>query len=233
MTPKMLEDSAVKFLQACIKAGWEAHMHTKHHWLIHFGYHLQVFQESGLGPMLPNCFVNERKHKLARRYGGDIANTRTFERSVTTELLCHDMACLEKPDLFASGVHLDKKCKAPKKVQSFLQDTLGLLAKECYTNVKAHLASGGACQKEDVIIMKDGSDLVPAQVWLHAYFDGNVISLVSQWEMESLQLQDGFATCKEKEDIRIVPTSSILCAVPYCPLGQGLYRLLVPLQFRC
>ena len=76
--------------------------------------------------------------------------------------------------------------------------------------------------------MKDCSDLVPAQVWLHASFDGNFSPLVSQWEMVSLQLQDGFATCKEKEDIRILPASSIhvalwakVCTECWCHCGSG------------
>lgn len=94
-TADLLQEAAVNLLTLCIGAGWKSNLHTKHHWLTHLKKHLRKFEESGLERVLPNCFVNERKHKLSRRYGGDIASTRTFELSVLQELLCHDLATLE------------------------------------------------------------------------------------------------------------------------------------------
>ena len=233
VTPDMLQAAACKFLKSCIDANWADHMHSKHHWLIHFAGHLQKFYDCGLGNMLPNCFVNERKHKLARRYGGDISNTRSFERSVCEELLCHDIATLAKPNIFTGGVKLDKNSQASKKATSLLHQCMGRAAKECFTCVKAHLEPAGTCQRGDIVIIQLQTDLVPAQVYLHASFDGHIISMVSVWEMVSIEHKDGYAICKEQENTMIISTAHILCAVPACALSNGQHRLLLPLQLRC
>ena len=231
-TPTVLNQAAKTFLEACVAAGWKDYMHSKHHWLVHFGFHLQKFIDAGLGPMMPNCFVNERKHKLARRYGGDIHNTRTFEISVAHELLCHDLDVLQQPCIFNADTRLDKKCKVPKKLQDFLQEALGRPLNECFTCAKAHLAYSGPCQRSDVVIMKGAVQLRVGQVYVHAACEGQVYSVIAQWELESFDLKHGHAVCKKSESTFLIATASILCAVPWCQLGHSLYRILVPLQHR-
>ena len=228
-TPALLNQAAKTFLDACVAAGWQEHMHSKHHWLLHFGFHLQKFIDAGLGAMMPNCFVNERKHKLARRYGGDINNTRTFEIFVTHELLCHDLDVLQQPNLFSADTRLDKNCKAPSKLMAFLEESFGKPLNQCFTCAKAHLAYSGPCQRGDVVIMKVASQLKVGQIYLHAACEGQIYSVVAQWEIESFDAKQGHAVCKKSENTFLAATASILCAVPWCQHEKEWYRILVPL----
>lgn len=231
-TPALLDQAASTFLQACVAAGWQEAMHSKHHWLVHFGFHLQKFITAGLGPMLPNCFVNERKHKLARRYGSDIHNARTFEISVAHELLCHDLDVLETPGLFTSEVRLDKKCRAPRKLIQFVETTLGRSVGECFTCAKAFLGYCGPCNKGDVAIMKHADHLAVGQVFVHIACDGRLYSLITEWSIHSFDMKQGHAVCKKGNETFLISTDSLVCAVPWCQLADDMFRILVPWQHR-
>ena len=61
ITPAMVDRAVTTFLSLCISCGFKENMHTKFHWCLHFGTHLQKHGQ------LPSCFVQERKHKVVKR----------------------------------------------------------------------------------------------------------------------------------------------------------------------
>ena len=62
VTPDSIDSAAKKFIGLCLDVGWRDWMHTKFHWCLHFGAHLRQHQQ------LPSCFVQERKHKVVKRF---------------------------------------------------------------------------------------------------------------------------------------------------------------------
>lgn len=78
--PRELQRSIASFLDACIAAKWRSLMHPKFHWLVHLPQHLASWGT------LPTCWVHERRHKMVKRYAGDIRNTSNYERSVLKEV---------------------------------------------------------------------------------------------------------------------------------------------------
>lgn len=62
ISPATIDRAATTFIDMCLDAGFKDHMHTKFHWVLHFGQHLKVHK------ILPSCFVQERKHKMVKRY---------------------------------------------------------------------------------------------------------------------------------------------------------------------
>ena len=111
----MLEDAVGDFLKACLDCNLLNSMTTKFHWLVHFGFHVRKFEAKGLGRMLPSCFVQERKHKVAKRYGENISNTSKFETSILQEILCHDLAQLQGSTVFPCKARLEKGITSTKK----------------------------------------------------------------------------------------------------------------------
>ena len=87
--PTSLRASVETFYQAIRGAGWAAKSHSKFHWLIHFPKHLEKHK------MLPGCLVQERKHRLVKRFAADIQNTRQYENSLLKQVLAHDIADFE------------------------------------------------------------------------------------------------------------------------------------------
>ena len=62
ISPDDLDNAVDGFLALCKAAGWSNRMHSKFHWLLHFGQHLRQHL------LLLNCWVHERRHKLVKRY---------------------------------------------------------------------------------------------------------------------------------------------------------------------
>lgn len=52
-------------------------------------------------------------------YASSIQNLKTFEKSVTSEILCHDMEKLQDPDAFSESARLVKEGKPSKKLLCF------------------------------------------------------------------------------------------------------------------
>lgn len=230
--PNDLRDAVNEFLQKCIAAGWRQHMHPKFHWLVHLPHHLDRFG------FLPTCFVHERKHKLVKRYSNDIKNTSQFEKSVVTQILCHELFCLRRPNVFEVKVcMLAHKSKAPKSMIVFLSECLQepLYVDNCFTNAVVKLKPAGQCSKGDVVLLKSQ---IPAQafqageVWFHSECNGTCFSLVSIWSFCSYEADHCFAMFEKRDNPILIPTSEVLQSVTHISLEKNIVRVLVPLAYR-
>ena len=181
VTPALLRDAIKRFLDACIAAGWRAHMHPKFHWLIHLPMYLHRW-----GTLL-SCFVHERKHKMVKRYSTDIHNTRRNEWSVLSEVTCHHIAALRSTHVFDFSVCLQPPIhQAPAKMKRFVLDAIGDLQvndMEVKTASCARVSLYHMCNTRDVVLVadSDGHTRV-AEVWFHASVAGEPCSLISMWE---------------------------------------------------
>ena len=81
-------------------------------------------------------------------YCTNINNTIAFEQSVMSEVICHDVMALQKPDVFSEVARLANACKPTKLLQQlvakhfdFSNDT------EITTCLQAKLSPAGSCQE--------------------------------------------------------------------------------------
>lgn len=227
----LIDDAVSNLLSRCLDCNYVDRMASKFHWLVHFGFHIRKFQEAGLGQMLPSCFVQERKHKVAKRYGQGISNTTKFEYSILNEVVCHELAQLEELEQFSQACRLVKKSVAPKKLATLVRQVFGSNIQDIWTCTQVHLSPAGSCQKKDVVVIR-GQALQVAQVWVHAAFEDQVVSLVSLWETKEYDPHLGFATALKKDEAEFINTHSIICAIPFCNVKDDLYRVLLPVHLR-
>ncbi len=231
VTPKDLGAVIQSFLQSCVAAGWKQYMHPKFHWLVHFPTHLQKFG------MLPTCFVHERKHRVAKRYSNPIQNTSVFEKSVLSELVCHDLAVLKTSSIFAVAVKLGNPHTAPKKMLEFMSQQMSVILQpeECLTSAVAHILPAGTCSKKDVVLIKSSDATQPleaAEVWFHVQCKGVCVSLVSLWKLKSVDAAKGTAQWLKHDNPVMISTSSILAPLCFTVLQDTSVRTLIPWQFR-
>ncbi|CAE7232739.1 unnamed protein product [Symbiodinium sp. CCMP2592] len=212
------------FLDACLAAGYRGFFHPKFHWQLHMPSQLARFK------CMPSCWVHERKHKVAKRFGAPMANTAAFERSLLLEVIGHQMAELKENYVFDTSARLDKACKASQKMKQFLQDYMGRLSDDIQTCARAHLSPAGQCQKADVVLLKHG--LVIGEVYFHATFGDRVLSLLSLWEKQTFEACKGCGVFKKQHAPMLVDTADIACALPFCHLKGAMYRVFVPLAYR-
>jgi hypothetical protein len=231
VTPKDLRDAIHRFYQSCVAAGWRKYMHPKFHWLVHFPAHLHKFG------MLPTCFVHERKHRVAKRYSNPIQNTSVFEKSVLSELVCHDLAVLKTPGIFKFEVGLNKPHVASKKLRQFMsqQMSVALEPHECLTCACVNLLPAGTCSRKDVVLIKSPNCTQPfeaAEVWFHVQCKGTCMSLVSVWKLQSYDATRGLAQWLKQDNPVLISTSDILTAVCFTVCKVTSVRTLIPLNFR-
>ena len=97
--------------------------------MVHLPLHLARFG------LLPTCWVTERKHRVAKRYGGDVKNLRRYDRTVIGEFVCHNLAFLAVDDVFDTSVGLKRPCKLNKRLCDFVQNEFGEHALEIISAV--------------------------------------------------------------------------------------------------
>ena len=154
-------------------------MTGKFHWLLHWPAHLQKWG------CLPACFIHERKHRVAKRYGSNVTNTRQYEKILLYEIMGHDIARLtetgifaQQPGIFAQQPVLEKNCKVSAKMKSFLEHSFGETAVEVFTCATAKLVPAGSCHRGNLALLPTN---IVAEIWFHASFNGNLVSLVCKY----------------------------------------------------
>ena len=196
VTPQMLRQSIRVLLESCVTAGWRTQMHPKFHWLVHLPNHLDRFG------CLPTCWVHERKHRMVKRYAGDICNTGCFEKSVFAQVTSHHLASLTAPLTFSTCVGIVAPKVAPRAMTTCVEQYLGIAGLECTTGLEARVSKHEICCAKDVVLLlsDDGSKYVAGQVWFHAAYAEEPCSLVSIWTLLSADENIGSAEWQEADN---------------------------------
>ena len=101
LQPERLLGAAEHFLDL-FKDAWGCKMMVpKFHWLLH------LHKQLKLNGKLLNCFCLERKHRVAKRYAGELSNiSKQNSRSLLMEVTSHHLGQLNHPHCFDFGVGL-------------------------------------------------------------------------------------------------------------------------------
>ena len=229
VSSSLLREAVRTFLDACLQADWKPHMHSKFHWLVHLSRHLENFK------MLPTCWVHERKHRVVKRYANDICNTVAFEKSILSEVACHNLAWLARPGVFNLEAGLIEPRPVSAKLLRFLCESFGPLAPEdCSSSPAARIAPAGTCTKGDIVICKSHSSAKfdCGELLLHCQVGGRNMSLISMWQL--LRYDPGRA-CAEwavQHKPSWVTLEDVLSPVTYTRCRPDAVRTLLPVQHR-
>ncbi len=229
ISAEYLRERVRTFLAACQVAGWRPHLIPKFHWLIHL---IHALERWG---MLPTCWVHERKHKVAKRYGADIRNARIYGLSVLSECVSHQLVEVLDPDAFDLSVGLLQRTSAPKKVRKFLLESLELDAEtEIFTSNSARLTTGSVSFKSDVVMIRSetADHFIVAQVCLFASIHDVPFALVSLWELQDFSSGLGKATWRMTERPSLIDLEDMLCSVIWRESPTGIADTLTPFLFR-
>ncbi len=231
--PDMLRSAVDELLQACKDAGWSARLIKKFHWILHLA------DELARWLLIPTCFSLERKHRLVKRFAQTVRNTVGYVKSVYKDVLCHELAKLQQPDLFKEGVYLVNSHKASKKSLSFFCEYFEVQIKDsaCAVSNVAHLEPDGFAEKGDIVLIRatdaDTSPWCAAEVWLHVHFSGQPpMSLISMYKFVSYEEKLYSATWRAQTSPMFVYTHDLLCSTTHKKSPDGLVITLIPLPFR-
>ena len=212
------------FYSAVKAAGWEDRAHSKFHWMVHFANHLESKH------MLPGCLVQERKHRLLKRFGADTQNTRKFDDSMLRQMLVHDLTAMADTDWVAPGSPvLLRPCVATNKAREVLRHFFP--REERFLTAAAANLRPGVCCRGDYALLQKRTPLQATHIWLHVEVAGDAWTLASPCILETEDSLRGWAAWRPQTTPRIVRTDEIGPSMTWCGSDQ-LIRTLIPYPYR-
>ena len=87
-------------------------------------------------------------------YASSISNTTSFEKSVLSEVLCHDLSKTADASIFSETARLEHKGKPTKSTQQVVSRFLHpLSSSSIYSCFRAYMEPAGLCSKNDVVLL--------------------------------------------------------------------------------
>ena len=157
----------------------------------------------------------------------NIHNTSTFERSIMSELICHQFSRMNDPSAFSFDIGLRDPIKSLVSGSMF-----DVLVADFGHGVAFSIArcsrfsEFGVCAKEDVVFVDDDSAVVAGQVWAHLLIGGVPTSIISLW---TLVADNGFYRDWAYADNPVyVATDSIIDTAIWTRQTATIVRTVVP-----
>ena len=222
--PSRILEAAEDFLQKFVSAWGHEWTIPKFHWLLHF--HQQF---------MLNCFCLERKHRVPKRYAGDLTNTsRRPSRSLLMEITSHHLAQLSDKDTlnFKIGLVNGKACT--NKLKKRILDMLNMDVQDVSCSIESRFNPLGTCKSHDLVLFKDGVHaLKVAKIVLHYDVQGVPVSVVSMFNSIHADAEQGWSIWEAATGgHELIETACIVDAVVYCQLSSTKIKVLVPLHHR-
>ena len=167
---------------------------------------------------------------MAKRYGGTVTNTRQYERTMLLEVLGYNMAPLEQDHVFARCCRLERRCRASKKMITFLEQNVDAQIESAYTCAQVRLASEAVCTKGDIVLLTESCEA--AEVWLHVECNGRVLSLVSLYTLHAEDMAKSTQVWRRQTEPTLLSSVDIACPLQYSWLESELCRVLLPRPHR-
>ena len=215
--PAALERSICSYLSAFQALYGPDCMTIKFHFSLHFPAFLRRWR------ILPNCFVHERKHKQAKRFGNEVRNTSSnWDASVLREVTNHRLSALTGAR-FATDAGLISPHAVNGKMLALLQQELGLYPADSFaTAVCARINEWEHCCKNDVVMLKGDGQAIVGQVAWHASVtianEVHTLSCLTQWDA----ISNGTWSSKWRRSPAhfLCMTSEITCSLVWAGSGD-------------
>ena len=185
---RVIED----FLQKLITVFGYGTMTHKFHGLLHLIDEFQTHKH------LLTCWVHERKHKMIKRYANDIQNTRSYERSVMREVICHHISALQQPRAFDYTPGLVDPRPCNPSMCKYFANAVGMAddhldAHMFEVGIASRYSKFGTCAKEDVVLLNFEGALHAGQIVHNFQIAGVALSIVDVWSPKEVNKANGYA----------------------------------------
>ena len=205
VTAALLKAAIEAHLQAFKRLYGSEPMTTKSHATLHFPAFLNKFG------VLPNCFTLERKHKLAKRFGNEMANTSVnWDASVMREVTNHHLGVFEgmPSSFYGDGVRLLEPHPISRRMFQPLQSEFrGLEAEMRQASRSLRINQWETATVGDVVMVQQGNAIMfgEAVCFVAVTIDGavSVLAGLSRWAI----LSEGLRRWKCKRR----PSTPFLC----------------------
>lgn len=231
VTPPMLHEAVDVFLKACVDAGWKEYFIPKFHWLIHLASDLQRFGT------LCSCWVQERKHRLVKRFANYNRSQKKYTSGMLAEITCHHFACLSSADHFDLRPHLvapTKVCK-PNVISRLSASCPGIpLMGNVITSQRARVSEFEICRVRDVVVFKNQpGELTIGEIWFFFASGETLGCVISSWRVLSTDEVQGTCTARITDDnVGVRMIIDILAATTYRRKSDGTAQVIVPCMYR-
>jgi len=230
-------------LRQAIDAHLAAHLSTygdaywipKHHFAIHLA-DMHLRKEN----TLLACWVQERKHKVIKKWLKDRKTLTCYERSVLEEILLAHLGDLQEPILQAGLI--DGR-PAPKAMATPVSQWLGLAPDAAISTGPSVRMNGCLMSKNDLVLLKPPADW-PAEVLLpigyavaHLWFpvvvnNGACSVIVSPWQY--VMTRGETVILSARRDPRMLNASRLLAPLIHRHTADGLgCTVIMPASYRC
>ena len=207
VTGQQLDKAAEETLHFFKLANWGAFCIKKFHWLLHYGDSLSYHH------LLLPVWTMERKHKDVTTIATRVQNLNFFEDTLYTEVLSQQLYNLVAAQKLEFA--LEKNSKAPKQLQGFLKQHLGISGQDIFANNVLLLSAGNSVSQGDVVLLQGTATWDAAQILVNFSFAGATFILASQCTLVSYDSICGNATWTEDAGIIIVPAKDVLVSLTY------------------
>ena len=137
--------------------------------------------------------------------------------------------------VFDTAVALQTPHKASFKLCDFVSKTLVECSPEvCLTSASVSLQSTAKCCWRDVVLFKShvGKPFEAGEIWRHFSVRGQVVSLISVWEMQEYNAGMCVASWRSQENPMYIDTNDILCSLTFQRSSHGIVTTLIPYPYR-
>jgi hypothetical protein len=173
---------------------------------------------------------------MVKRYASDIANRKTYAKSVLLETLSHHLHAAADPHSFDSEPGLVHPVKPAARVLRFLTEHLGCIFSKdrAFTSGTARVQVLSQCHVTDVVLFMDATKtlLHAGQLWLLAEVETVSFAVLSKWVLDSSDPILGSAHWRKQDDLSIVFLTDLLCSVVWTEISPTVIRTLMPARFK-
>ena len=223
--PSRILAASEDFLEKFVSAWGHEWTIPKFHWLLHF--HQQL---------LLNCFCLERKHRVPKRYAGDLKNTsRDASKSLLMEVICHHLGQLADSNTLNFKVGLVNGHACTKKLSKSICDMLDVNVQDVHCSIESRFNGFGTCRRHDLVLFKDGAAVGVAKIVLHYAVHGVPVSAVSMFNYLCGNDEQGWSIWKEAAtsgNHELIETECIITTLVYCKLQFNKIKVIMPLGYR-
>ena len=136
-------------------------------------------------------------------------------------MVSHHMSMLTAPSTFDRRIGLIGPRPAPPRMRLLIEQELGAQGLECLTSREARISDCATCCTKDVVLVSstDYKTCDAGQVWFHASYGGEYVSLVSLWSRISWDTDSATCEWREADNPVLMPMEDLLAAVTYTPVS--------------
>ena len=220
VTPEQLTVAAAVHFISFRTAHGDDQVRPKHHYSLHLG---ELLHRHGA---LHACLVNERRHRVVKRYSLRRCNLLNWEKGVLEEVTCHQLGEMEAGFL-AGGPKPRSKPSARllyALAEIFPDEPDLMVSANCH-------ASDGQVSVGDIVLFVDAGKQSIGELCTMVHKAASMLAICTCWSITGRS--GSTAQCICTDDAVLIPFESVACSLTYyMSEDRGSASVLLPREYR-